>query len=174
MEHLVGLGHRRIGHVGGPSRYLHAVDRRQVWADVLREHGLADNLWVEADFSAAGGAAATRQLLDRADAPTAILYASDLMAVAGFSIAHQRGLRIPDDLSVVGFDDGELSAHLSTPLATVRTDAYGWGQAAATALQACVNGEVVQDIHLPAAQFIRRKSTGPAPGPTHQRSATHR
>ena len=174
MEHLVGLGHRRIGHVGGPSRYLHAIERRQVWADVLRQHGLSENLWVEADFSAAGGAAATRQLLDQPDPPTAILYASDLMAVAGLSIAHHAGLRIPADLSVVGFDDGELSEHLSTPLATVRTDAYGWGRAAATTLQACINGEVVHDIELPAAQFIRRKSTGPAPRHVNQRPATHR
>ena len=173
-EHLVGLGHRRIGHVGGPSRYLHAVERRQVWADVLRQHDLSDDLWVEADFSAAGGAAATRQLLDQPDPPTAILYASDLMAVAGFAIAHQRGLRIPHDLSVVGFDDGELSEHLSTPLATVRTDAYGWGRAAATALQSFIKGEAVQDVHLPAAQFIERESTGPAPQHDNQRPAIHR
>ena len=69
MEHLVGLGHRRIGHVGGPSRYLHAAERRQVWADVLRANGLREDLWAEADFSAAGGAAATRQLLDPGGSP---------------------------------------------------------------------------------------------------------
>ena len=70
-------------------------------------------------------------MLDAADRPTAILYGSDLMAIAGLAAGQQRGLRIPGDLSVVGFDDGEISAHLPVPLSTVRTDAYGWGRAAA-------------------------------------------
>ena len=173
MEHLVGLGHRRIGHVGGPSRYLHAVERRQVWADVLRQHGLSETLWVEADFSAAGGAAATRQLLDSRMPPTAILYASDLMAVAGFAIAHQRGLRIPhDSVRRRVFDDGELSEHLSTPLATVRTDAYGWGRAAATALQTCIKGEAVPGPTPARRPIHQRESTGPVPQHDNQLPAT--
>ena len=85
-------------------------------------------------------------MLDAADRPTAILYSSDLMAIAGLAVAAQRGLRIPEDLSVVGFDDDQISAHLAVPLSTVRTDAYGWGRAAAAALQACVAGEDVGDI----------------------------
>jgi len=163
VERLVQLGHRRIGHVGGPGKYLHAAHRRQVWADVLRRSGLPKGPFAEADFSASGGATATQDMLDATGRPTAILYASDLMAVAGMSVAQQHGLRIPQDLSVVGFDDGEISAHLPAPLATVRTDAYGWGQAAASALQACVVGEDVGDIQLPAAQFVPRGSIGPAP-----------
>jgi len=108
-------------------------------------------------------------MLDAADRPTAILYASDLMAIAGLAVAAQRGLRIPEDLSVVGFDDDQISAHLPVPLSTVRTDAYGWGRAAAAALQACVAGEDVGDVHLPAAQFVVRGSIGPAPrSPRHQ------
>jgi DNA-binding LacI/PurR family transcriptional regulator len=163
MHHLIRLGHRRIGHVGGPARYLHAVYRRTVWAEVLRDACLPQGPYEEADFSAAGGAEDTRMMLDAADRPTAILYGSDLMAIAGLAAGQQRGLRIPGDLSVVGFDDGEISAHLPVPLSTVRTDAYGWGRAAVAALRAYVGGEEVGDIALPAAQFILRDSIGPAP-----------
>ena len=85
------------------------------------------------------------------------------------AVAGQRGLRIPEDLSVVGYDDGEISAHLPVPLSTVRTDAYGWGRAAAAALLARVAGEEIGDIHLPPAQFVVRSSVGPAPrSPGHQ------
>lgn len=163
VEHLISLGHRRIGQVCGPGRYLHAANRRRVCAQVLLEAGLTEGPVVEADFSAAGGAAATRELLDATERPTAILYASDLMAVVGLSVAQHRGLRIPDDLSVVGFDDGDLSEHLAVPLSTVRTDAFGWGRAAAAALMARVDGDQVDDIHQPAAKFVVRASTGPAP-----------
>ncbi|MET0965272.1 MAG: LacI family DNA-binding transcriptional regulator [Nakamurella sp.] len=170
VRHLVGLGHRSIAHVGGPPTYLHAAHRRQVWADALDESGLPQSLIIETDFSAAGGAAATKELLDRPDRPTAILYANDLMAVAGLSVARQRDIRVPQDISVIGFDDGEISAYLPTPLTTVRTDVYGWGRAAATALQARVLGEQVADIDLPAAQLVVRESTGPAPVRRHRRT----
>jgi LacI family transcriptional regulator, repressor for deo operon, udp, cdd, tsx, nupC, and nupG len=165
VEHLVRLGHQAIGHVGGPRRYLRAARRRDVWADVLCKFSLPTGLYEEADVSATGGAEATRSMFDAARPPTAILYASDLMAMTGLAVAQQRGLRIPEDLSVVGFDDGETSVHLRAPLCTVRTDAFGWGRAAATALQACIAGEDIGDIRLPAAQFVVRGSIGPAPGP---------
>ena len=169
VRHLVGLGHRTIAHVGGPATYLHAAHRRQVWADALRESGVPQSPIIETDFSAAGGAAATAELFDRADRPTAILYANDLMAIAGLSVARQRDIRIPEDISVIGFDDGEIGAYLPTPLTTVRTDVYGWGRAAANALQARVLGEKVADIQLPAAQLVVRESTGPAPTTPRQR-----
>jgi DNA-binding LacI/PurR family transcriptional regulator len=164
VEHLVRLGHRRIGQVAAPrGTYLHLANRRRVRAEVLGEAGLAEGPVVEADFTAAGSAAATRELLEAAERPTAILYDSDLMAVAGLAVAQQRSLRIPEDLSVIGFDDAELSEHLAVPLSTVRTDAFGWGRAAAAALLSRVDGDQVSDIHLPAAKFVVRASTGPAP-----------
>ncbi len=183
VEHLVRLGHTRIAHVAGPSRYLHAVGRRREWASVLTRAGLQPNQLVETDFTAAAGAAATRTLLDRADRPTAILYANDLMAVAGMAVAHRRGFRIPADLSVIGFDDTELSAHLHPPLATVRTDAYGWGRAAATALLELLAGIEPADVHLSPAEFVARESTArpsrtagtptskPIPEPAHRAGA---
>lgn len=163
VDHLIGLGHRRIAHVGGPKEYLHAENRRRQWADALAAAGLSSGTHIEADFTAAGGARATAELLDGANPPTAILFASDLMAMAGMAEAHRRGIRIPDELSVVGFDDSELSAHLHPPLTTVRTDAFGWGQAAAKSLMSHLAGHHVADVELPAAVFILRESTAPPP-----------
>ncbi len=174
VRHLAEMGHTTIGHISGPTRYLHAEHRRTVWAQSLRALGLPEGPYLQSDFSAAGGAAATRAMFERPTPPTAILYGNDLMAVAGISAARQRGVRVPDDLSVVGFDDSELSAYLTAPLTTVRTDAYSWGKAAGTAMLAKVDGRRLDDIHLPAARFIVRASAGPAPGTPGPRTGRHR
>ncbi len=163
MEHLIGLGHRRIAHVGGPRRYLHVDSRRRQWATALAAAGLPPGPFLEADFTAAGGARATAQLLQAPPLPTAILYANDLMAAAGMAEVSRRGLRVPHDLSIIGFDDSELSAYLHPPLTTIRTDAFGWGQAAAKALLAQLAGEQVTDVHLPAGVFVLRESTASPP-----------
>ncbi|WP_222618049.1 LacI family DNA-binding transcriptional regulator [Nakamurella sp. PAMC28650] len=163
VDHLIGLGHRNIAHVGGPIEYLHSHHRRQEWSDAMAAARLPPGRYLEADFTAAGGARATAALLDGSHPPTAILYASDLMAMAGMAEAHRRGMRIPEELSVVGFDDSELSAHLHPPLTTVRTDAFGWGQAAANTLISLLAGHPVADVELPAAVFVLRESTAPPP-----------
>lgn len=161
---LAAAGHRRIAHVAGPEEYLHALARRDAWRRVVADRGLPPGPLVTADFSAAGGAAATEQLLDLVAPPTAIVYANDLMALAGMSVAFRRGLRIPDDLSVVGFDDTDVAAHVHPPLASVRTDAFGWGAAAARALLETIAGTAPDDVDLPPAEFVPRASVGPAPG----------
>ncbi len=163
-EHLIGLGHRDIAHVAGPVEYLHANNRRAEWAATLREAGLVPGLVVDADFTAKGGATATEALLTRRPRPTAILYANDLMAIAGIATAQRHGLRVPDDLSIVGYDNIELGAHLNPPLSSVRTDAYTWGRAAAGVLMALLAGGQPTDSHLPAASFVARASTAPPRG----------
>jgi LacI family repressor for deo operon, udp, cdd, tsx, nupC, and nupG len=161
VSHLIALGHRDIAHVGGPGLYLHVKNRRQEWSRVLKAAGLPSERFIEADFTAAGGARATANLLESDPRPTAILYDSDLMAMAGIAEAQRRGVAVPADLSVVGFDDAELSAHLHPALTTVRTNAYGWGQAAATAVLAQLSGDQTPDVHLPPAMFVLRESTAP-------------
>jgi LacI family repressor for deo operon, udp, cdd, tsx, nupC, and nupG len=174
VRHLVEFGHTVIGHVGGPSTYLHAARRRDLWAESLRDHSMPEGPYIEADFSAAGGAAAAGSMLGAEIPPTAILFANDLMAVAGISAARRRGVRVPDDLSVVGFDDSELSAYLTAPLTTIRTDAYGWGRAVGSALLAKLDGAVLDDIDLPSAALIIRETSGPAPTRPARRGARHR
>jgi DNA-binding LacI/PurR family transcriptional regulator len=162
VEHLIGLGHTRIAHVAGPADMVHGQSRRRAWAATLHAAGLPEGPCVETDFSAEAGSAATRRLLDLDHAPTAIVFANDLMAIAGLAVAVARGLTVPTDLSVVGYEDTELAAHLQPPLTTVSTDVIGWGRAAAKRLLELVDGRPGTDVHLRPPQLVVRGSTGPA------------
>ena len=119
VEHLAELGHRRIAHVSGPLRMVHGRSRRDAWERALGNAGLEPGPQVESDFSAESGAVATRALLDDPEPPTAIVYANDLTAMAGMAVAAGRGVAIPAQLSVTGYDDTEIAAHLQPPLTTV-------------------------------------------------------
>jgi LacI family transcriptional regulator, repressor for deo operon, udp, cdd, tsx, nupC, and nupG len=163
VEHLVGLGHRRIAHVAGPQDMVHGRSRRRAWAAALEAAGLPEGVCVEADFSAASGAAATRTLLDLPEPPTAIVYANDLMAIAGISLAQSRGIAVPEALSVTGFDDVEISAHLQPSLTTVSTDVVTWGRSAATRLLDLIRGLEPTPVDLPPARLVVRASSGPVP-----------
>ena len=174
VEHLVALGHRRIAHVSGPAEFVHSRSRRDAWAGAVRDAGLRPGPAVESDFSAAGGAAATARLLDLAEPPTAVVYANDLMAIAGAALAAGRGLDVPTDLSVTGFDDTEVAAHLRPALTTIRTDAFGWGRAAADRLTRLVAGtETIKPADnptMPPPRLVVRDSTAP-PRPDRPRTS---
>jgi LacI family repressor for deo operon, udp, cdd, tsx, nupC, and nupG len=163
VEHLVGLGHTRIAHVAGPQSMVHALSRRQAWSAALREVDLSDGICIEEDFSAQSGAAATLMLLDLAEPPTAIVFANDLMAMAGMSLAVARGVDVPGGLSVTGYDDTEIAAHLQPSLTTVSTDVVAWGRAAAIRLLELVDQTPLTPVDLPPARLVVRASTGPAP-----------
>ncbi|MEP6666741.1 MAG: LacI family DNA-binding transcriptional regulator [Nocardioidaceae bacterium] len=171
VEHLVSLGHVNIAHVSGPSVMVHGQSRREAWSVALREAGLPAGPCVEADFSAESGAAATRQLLDLETAPTAIVYANDLMAMAGLSLAIARRIDVPGALSITGFDDTEIAAHLQPSLTTVTSDVIGWGRAAATRLLQLIHQQPATEIALPPAQLVVRGSTGPMDA--RSRNTTH-
>jgi len=159
VRHLVALGHRRIAHVGGAPGYVHSVARRRAWEDELRANGLEPELFVVGDFTGLGGAAATRQLLEGSPRPTAIVYANDLMAIAGMAAAVDAGLALPDQLSIVGVDDIPLAAHVRPALTTVRQDAADWGRAAARSLVALVDGQSLPAVTLAPVTFVERSST---------------
>ncbi|HTE71386.1 MAG TPA: LacI family DNA-binding transcriptional regulator [Actinomycetes bacterium] len=161
VEHLLELGHRRIGFVGGTEGYVHATSRRSSWRQTLEAAGIAPGPELVADFTGPGGAAATHSLLALAHPPTAIVYANDVMAIAGMGVAIGLGLELPTDLSVAGFDDVPLAAHVTPALTTVRQDALAWGQAAADVLLAVSEGQPAPDVELPPASPVFRASTGP-------------
>lgn len=167
VQHLVDLGHRCIAHVAGPQSFVHGADRRQAWSDGVAAAGLQPGPCVVSDFTAAGGAAATTDILARAERPTAIVYANDLMAMAGLPVLAAAGLSVPEDISITGFDDTELGAHLSPPLTTVGTDVLAWGAAAAESLLAVIGGAQPADVVLPPASLVVRGSTAPATHPAH-------
>jgi LacI family repressor for deo operon, udp, cdd, tsx, nupC, and nupG len=181
VEHLVALGHQRIAHVSGPSELVHSVSRRTAWMRAVSDAGLPPGPCITADFSAQGGADATTALLGLNEPPTAIVYANDLMAIAGMSTAISLDVEVPGQLSVTGFDDAPLSAYIQPALTTVRTDVVGWGRAAAEQLLAVVDREAVREIDLPAPEFVIRASTAPpcqlgtgAPSKDRRRSAPTR
>ena len=119
-RHLIELGHRRIGFVSGPSRSLPSRLKRAGWAAALEEDGLpAESEFVaHGQFGPQGGSAAMSALLDTVR-PTAVICSSDHMAIGVLREAHQRGLSVPDDLSVVGFDDIPLASYCSPSLTTL-------------------------------------------------------
>ena len=163
VEHLVAQGHTRIAHVAGPQSMVHGRSRRDAWAATLRTAGLPEGPWVEADFSAEGGAAATGELLDLADPPTAIVYANDLMAMSGMAVAAGRGMDVPGRLSVTGYEDTELAAHVRPSLTSVSSDVIGWGAAAARRLLELVDQRPATEVTLQPPRLVVRASTGPVP-----------
>ena len=173
VAHLTELGHVRIAHVAGASRMLHGKRRRDSFAAALRERGLTDSLIAETDFSAPEGARATAQLLALDDPPTAIVYANDPMAVAGLGIAQRAGLRVPDDLSITGFDGSDVAEYMYPSLTTVTTSVTDWGRAAATLLLTAISGGDVVDVDLEPGRLVIRESTSSPPNFVRHRSRTN-
>jgi DNA-binding LacI/PurR family transcriptional regulator len=160
VEHLIGLGHRRIAHVAGPPAFVHATARQEAFVTALERAGLEPVAIESGDFTAAGGTEATKRLLALPEPPTAIVYANDRMAIAGIGAAHEAGLEVPGRLSVAGFDDSELAEFVHPALTTVRADPFGFGEAAARTLNLLIDdGAEVADVELPPARLVVRRST---------------
>ncbi|WP_258534945.1 LacI family DNA-binding transcriptional regulator [Streptomyces sp. PT12] len=121
-EHLIGLGHRRVGIVTGPPELVCGQQRLDGYRAALARAGIAFDpaLVRHGDFRPEGGARGAAALLDLAEPPTAVFAGSDLQASGVYAEAHRRGLRLPDELSVVGFDDVALCGWVSPRLTTVR------------------------------------------------------
>jgi LacI family transcriptional regulator len=172
-EHLLGLGHLRIAAIGGPEDYLCNRARIDGYRSAFERAGIAfDRALVRhGDFQHEGGFQAGRELLDLDPRPTAIFSCNDQQALGVYEAARQRGLRIPQDLSVVGFDDLPVARWVSPPLTTVRQPLAEMGRAAAQML-----GELIENRPLPSrrvelatelitresTELITRESTGPA------------
>jgi len=140
-RHLIRLGHRRIAHIQGPTHYQCSHDRFEGYRQALTEAGIAvDPAYVaRGDFTTPGSYSAAAALLALPERPTAIFAANDQMAYGAFLVAKAQGLRIPDDLAVIGFDDIELSAHIQPALTTVRQPFEQMGKMAAELLLTLVN-----------------------------------
>jgi LacI family transcriptional regulator len=163
-SHLTGYGHRRIGAIGGPLDMLCTRARIDGYRSALESAGLEydPDLVRYGDFHHEGGFAQGAALLDRSDRPTAIFAGSDQQAMGVYEAARQRGLRIPQDLSVVGFDDLPFSSWLSPPLTTVAQPLADMGSAAAQMLGALIDGVPLVSRRLElATELIVRESTAP-------------
>jgi LacI family transcriptional regulator len=165
-EHLIGLGHRRVGMIGGPADMLCTQARVDGYRTALDRAGIeaGKDLVRYGDFHHQGGFARTRELLELPDPPTAIFAGSDEQAMGAYQAARLAGLRIPDDLSVVGFDDLPTCEWLSPPLTTVRQPLEEMGRVAARTLLQLLDGRPPLTPRVELATDLRvRASTAPPP-----------
>ncbi|GAA3601569.1 substrate-binding domain-containing protein [Kineosporia mesophila] len=160
VEHLTGLGHRRLAWVSGPDRYRHTRDRAAAFAQAVAAAGGEGTRW-EGDYGAATGAALTGELLAVDPRPTAVVYDNDLMAVAGLKAAQRLGLQVPRDLSVLAWDDSANSRICHPPLSVVSRDVHELGVLTAGLLLRAVRGETPALESPPVAQVVARASTAP-------------
>jgi DNA-binding LacI/PurR family transcriptional regulator len=169
--HLLGLGHRRIGFVAGLEHYMPTREKTAGLRDALGRHGieLDPSLITHAEWGFAGGAEGARRLLALGpERPSALLASSDVMAIGALFAAHEAGVRVPDDLSIVGFDGVAVGAYTVPPLTTV---AQPTKEIAATTVEALTRlierpeREVPHSVFRP--RLVERGSTAP---PSNHRS----
>ncbi|GEK20831.1 LacI family DNA-binding transcriptional regulator [Cellulomonas xylanilytica] len=170
-EHLIALGHRRIAWVGGPDASSAARDRFYGYRAALDAAGIdLDPTLVRSDrFDVDAGARHARELLTLASPPTAVMAADDEIAVGVLATAHELGVRVPDQVSVIGFDDTPQAAWTTPPLTTVRQDLDGMGRLAVQTVLGLSSGQQPSARHIELATTLTvRDTTGPAPpgGPT--------
>src|SRR6516164_8054158 len=163
-EHLLGLGRRRISAITGPIDYLCSLARVDGYRSALERAGAQfDPALVRyGDFHHEGGFARAVELLDLPEPPTAIFAGSDQQAFGVYEAARQHGLRIPEDLSVVGFDELPVARWASPPLTTVRQPLAEMGSAAAQMLGELIEGVPLRSNRVElSTELIVRESTAP-------------
>ncbi len=167
VNHLVSLGHTRIGLAVGPRRYVPALRKISGFTESMKQHlGVSDpERWIECSvFSVEGGAAAAERLLDRG--ASALICGSDLMALGAIRAVRLRGLDVPKDVSVVGYDDSLLVSFADPPLTTVRKAVPAMSAAAVRALLDEIAGRPApRDEYVFRPELVVRASTGAAPHP---------
>ena len=163
-EYLLRHGHRRIGHVTGPLSYADARDRLIGYRRALEAAGVGfdQRYVVESTFLEEGGALAVARLLERAPELTAIFLANDQMAAGAMRTLRERGHAVPDDVSVVGYDDVFLARYLTPTLTTVRQPLVDMGRAAADLLLARLDGERREVVHRFDPELVERQSVARA------------
>jgi len=162
MRHLLELGHRRIAAITGPRGWFATEERRRGYHAALAAEGIMPEpaLEVEGDFQIEGGVTAGEQLLDLPDRPTAIFAFNDNLAIGLIQAARARGLRVPEDVSVVGFDDTELASIVSPGLTTVRQPLAEMGRMAVSLLTRALDNQRFEALHVElATRLIVRGST---------------
>lgn len=166
VEHLIALGHRRIGFVSGPKSLHDACEREAAFRKTLARHGIkVSEKWViPGDYDTRKAFHASLHLLSNRDRPTAIFAANDLMALGVLDAVRIIGLSIPEELSIAGFDDIDAATHVQPQLTTVRQPMQRMGKRAVEYILELLSKESSERhlIHQKlTAQLITRQSTGP-------------
>lgn len=160
-EHLIGLGHRRIGVISGPATLTTVLDRGRGIGEAAAAAGIDDVAWEHAAFTRDGGRTATARLLESRADLTAIIALNDTMATGALSVLRERGIAVPGQVSVTGIDDVQVAQDLAPALTTVRLPMVSMGrQAAMLALQAERALPTVVEV---GHELVVRASTAPPP-----------
>ena len=157
-QHLVAAGRRRIATITGPPTMPAGVDRLAGFRDALAEAGL-DGIAVEdGNFTTDGGAAAMRRILDSGAEVDGLFIASDLMARGAMTVLAQRGLRVPDDVAIVGFDDSPVATSVTPQLTTMRQPSLEQGERMAGLLLDILAGRTPQHVTILETELVVRES----------------
>jgi LacI family transcriptional regulator len=162
MRHLLGLGHRRIAAITGPRGWVATEDRRRGYHAALAAAGILPEaaLEVESNFEIPGGYRAAGSLFELPDSPTAIFAFNDNLAIGAIQAARARGLRVPEDVSIVGFDDVEHATIVTPALTTVRQPLAEMGRTAVSLLNRLLAEQHFETLHLElATRLVVREST---------------
>jgi DNA-binding LacI/PurR family transcriptional regulator len=159
VHYLAALGHRRLAHVAGVPEFVHTVQRVAAFERAASDLALSSEV-VQTDYSVEQGARATRKLLSSPQPPTAIVFDSDLLAVTGLGVAHEMGFSVPDDLSIVGWDDSLISQVVHPPLTALTRDIEAFGVTATRHLLDAVEGRADADLETVRGELTPRGSTG--------------
>jgi len=162
VEHVASLGHKAIARVAGPPEHGHVWIRDQAFAAVSRRLGL-EAMVLHTDFSGEEGAAATRELMATEGRPTAIIYDNDLMAVAGLSVVSGLGLKSPDDVTLVAWDDSTLCRLTHPTLTAMSHNIVAYGAEVAQRLFNLLEGARPEAHLYSTPLLIVRESSGPPP-----------
>ena len=159
VEHLVQHGHRDIAFIAGPADHQDALARLAGYRDTLARRGIPEQpaLVVEGDFQEKAGLAAVEQLLDSGQRFTALFAANDLMAYGARLALYRRGIRVPEDISVIGFDDLHSSMYTTPPLTTVRQPLFDVGRCLGRAIVGMIAREPLAD-EVPELSLVVRES----------------
>jgi DNA-binding LacI/PurR family transcriptional regulator len=162
-DYLITLGHRKIAMISGPLSTTPGKKRADGFRASLKKAGLGAENFVESDFSVAGGYAAMCALLEREDAPTAVFTANNLMTIGALHALRDRGVQMPDQISLIGFDDLDFAQLIDPPLTVVARDARLQGaQAMELMIKQLTNGANTQPEHsMVDVQLIERGSCAP-------------
>jgi DNA-binding LacI/PurR family transcriptional regulator len=159
VSHLLKLGHHRIGFIGGPPRTTSGRERREGYGKALIEHGIeSDQALIKiGDFKQAGGYRMTCELLEMNEPPTAIFTVNNLTTLGALNAIHERGLRIPQDVAIIGFDDMPWAPSLDPPLTAVSQPTYELGCTAANLLLKRIadKGREITEVNLDPRLIIR-------------------
>ena len=157
-RYLIERGRRRIGTVAGPADMPAGIDRLAGWRAALTDAGLESTAVVRGDFTLAGGVRATRELLDAHPDLDAIFVASDLMAMGTVTVLRERGISVPGQVAVVGFDDSPAALASEIPLTTVRQPSVEQGERMARILLGLLDGETMPRRHIMPTEVVVRES----------------